>query len=147
MIAKHLWMSSQSKQDGALPHLTEQWEYENDVCAPLIWISHNRESISITPKCLKPEASWLHEQHAKCLLFITKTVTKCSLSDWNWTDFRLCPLPVSVSWLSVTGGRFQLYFWQTSVISGIMACALSCPNWRTSPESTGSSAGTKPLQR
>lgn len=147
MIAKHLRLSSQSKQDGVLPHLTEQWEYENDVCAFLIWISHNRESISITPKCVKPEALWLDQQHAKCLLVVTKTVTKCSLSDWNWTDFRLCPLPVSVSWPSVTGGQFQLYFWQTSVISVVMACALSCPNWRTSPGSTVLSAGMKPLQR
>lgn len=66
-----------------------------------------------------------------------------SPSDW----FKNCLLPVSVRSPLAMGGQFQPFYWPTSVISGVMVCAPSCPNWRTSPESTDSSAGTKPLPR
>lgn len=54
---------------------------------------------------------------------------------------------LSVRWPSAMGIHFLLFFWATSVISDVMACAPSCPNWRTSPRNTASSAGMKPLQR
>lgn len=72
-----------------------------------------------------------------------KTCKNRSPSDW----FKNCLLPVSVRSPLAMGGQFQPFYWPTSVISGVMVCAPSCPNWRTSPESTDSSAGTKPLPR
>lgn len=48
---------------------------------------------------------------------------------------------------SAMGGQFQLFCWPTNVTSGVMVCAPSCPNWRTSPKSTDLSTGMKPLPR
>lgn len=48
---------------------------------------------------------------------------------------------------SATGGRSPLCCWPTSAISALMDSVRSCPDWRASPESTGSSAGTKPPPR
>ena len=49
--------------------------------------------------------------------------------------------------LWATGGRFQPFYWPTRVTSVVKASAPNCPNWRTSPESTGSWAGLKRLRR
>lgn len=46
-----------------------------------------------------------------------------------------------------TGGRFQPFCWPTSATSGVTVCAPSCPNWKTSPESTDLSVGSKPQPR
>lgn len=62
-------------------------------------------------------------------------------------DFKNCLPPVSLRLPWATGDQFRLFYWPTSVISSVMVCAPSCPNWRTSPESTDSSAGTRPLPR
>lgn len=58
-----------------------------------------------------------------------------------------CYFPGSFRLPLATGGPFQLFCWPTSVTSGATVCALSCPSWRTSPGSTASWAGTKPLPR
>ena len=67
------------------------------------------------------------------------------ISDYSIRNTLLLPGPVRSP--LATGGRFQLCCWPTSVTSGVTVCAPSCPNWRTSPESTASSAGTKPPPR
>lgn len=67
-------------------------------------------------------------------------------SDW-FKEFSTCQLPGAVRSLLATGGRFQPFYWPTSVTSGVRVCAPSCPNWRTSRKSTDLSAGTKPRPR
>lgn len=48
---------------------------------------------------------------------------------------------------SATGGQSRRCCWPTSVISASRDSVPSCPSWTTSPETTASSAGTKPQPR
>lgn len=128
-------------------------------CSIRFWQAADRCVVSVCDSLFHPTGAAVFKCQRHCRVILYPHDDGGTLYYWwlaMWASVIACVTDVtknsflsclSVRWPSAMGSHFLLFFWPTSAISGVTACVLSCPNWRTSPRNTGLWAGMKPLPR